>query len=98
MLTISSFVTNVFGALTFKRGHKAAPLTATQVAYHAAMSEADEQRVFLESIAGLPEAEKRERMARRAWYQQLAERQGIMAVEKAASDCFGVEPSSVGLR
>jgi hypothetical protein len=45
---------------------------------------ADEEKAFLASIANLPPEERECKLARRAWYRQLAERQGVIEAERRA--------------
>jgi len=84
---ITSIFQQVFAFATFKRSLKkpAPKLTATQAAWTQAMIKAEEQRIFIESIADLPADEKKKCVAKREWYRQLAERQGVAEIERQAS-------------
>jgi hypothetical protein len=48
----------------------------------------DTEEFFLRSIAHLTPEEQQMRLQRRAFYQRLAERQGIMEAERYADDMF----------
>lgn len=41
----------------------------------------DDERAFLASIAQLPPSERQRKIERRAWYRQLAKRQGVIEAE-----------------
>lgn len=91
-MTITSIFQQVFGFTVSKRsaGSTSTPATptptATQAAWTQAMIEADEQRAFMASIADLSAGEKQKRIARREWYRQLAERQGVVEAEQRAGE------------
>ena len=55
--------------------------TAWQTAQMPQEIDNDTESAFLASIADLPEAERAKRIQRRAWYAQMATRQGIDEVE-----------------
>jgi len=51
-------------------------------------SEADDEQAFLASIAQLPADERQQRIARREWYRQLAERQALIEAEHRAQEVW----------
>lgn len=91
MATINSIFQRIFAFAPRKRAGRTvidAP-TATQDAWRLAMTEAEEQRAFVASIAHLPADEQRKRLRRREAYRHLAERQGVMEAERRAGDVDG---------
>jgi len=66
------------------RSAKSRDSPATQITTHEA-TQIEDERAFLASIRHLPDAARQEKLARREWYRQMAQRQDIIEAEQQAN-------------
>jgi hypothetical protein len=85
MITLQQ-VTSVFLRFSRARIRRHDPMAQSRTAEASAPSAAaeDDEQAFLASIANLPPEQREGKLARRAWYRQLAERQGVIEAERRA--------------